>query len=68
MCSEEEEEIFLHATRFLPRHENLPRKEIVDSIAADDVASAMMAQKGGQFTDQQLRNKFKSICCKDKKK
>lgn len=64
MWSEKEEEIFLHATRFLPRHENLPRKEIVDAIAVDDVASAMMAQKGGQFTTNNCATSSKAFATK----
>ena len=68
MWNEKEEEILVHVTRFLPREENLPRQQIIDAVKADKVASAIMAENGGQFSQQQIRDKYKSISRKYKKK
>ena len=66
--TDSDEQVLVHATRLLPRKENLPRQQIIDAVAADDVARAMMTENGGQFTQQQIRDKYKSICRKYKKK
>ena len=66
--TDSEEELLVHATLLLPRKENLPRQQIIDTVAADDVARKMMIENGGQFTHQQIRDKYKSICRKYKKK
>ena len=55
MWNEKDEEILVHATRFLPREENLPRQQIIDAVEADEVASAIMPENGGQFSQQQIR-------------
>ena len=55
MWNEKEEEILVHVTRFLPREENLPRQQIIDAVEADEVASAIMPENGGQFSQQQIR-------------
>ena len=66
--SHKEEQILLHATRMLPRRENTPRKSIVDAVEADNQARKIMIDNGGQFSDQQIRDKFKSMIRKSKKK
>ena len=66
--SDKEEQILLHATRMLPRQENTPRQKIVEAVEAHVQARKIMIGNGGQFSDQQIRDKFKSMIRKSKKK
>ena len=47
---ENEEQLFLSATRFLPREENLPKKQIVNAVDSHELAYELLAEHGGRFS------------------